>query len=405
MKFLTQLGTELYFLAIHIAAFWNPKAKLFVDGRKNSWKLIQSFKRNESSPLYWFHCASLGEFEQARPLIEQFKNTSECQIVITFFSPSGYEIRKNYQGADLILYLPKDSKKNALKFLNTLKPDTIFFVKYEFWPHYLLQAQLKNIPTYLISAVFRQNQVFFKWYGGYMRQVLGSFNGIFLQNPESKPLLDQINIKSSVCGDTRYDRVMENAKQLKSFPEIKAFVQNKPCLVIGSSWEVDEEILFPILNKHPELKIIIAPHEINESHLSSIEKNYQLNSIRYSKINEVTSYENYQMLIIDNIGMLMHLYQYGQLAYIGGAFGKGLHNILEAAAFGLPVIFGPKHSKFPEANLFIQNQIGFSISHSNEFQSHFDRLIQQNNNQTVLNFMASHTGATSCILKQIKSIS
>ena len=296
MKFFYQIGTAFYFLFIRLASLWNPKAKLFIQGRRKVKDTLDSFNiKNEE--LYWFHCASLGEFEQARPIIEQLKSSKPCQIVITFFSPSGYEIRKDYKFADLILYLPRDSRKNAELILNSIKPSKIFFIKYEFWANYLLEAKKRNIPTYLVSGVFRQNQVFFKWYGGFMREVLNSFTTIFLQNEQSKILLDGINIESTVTGDTRFDRVMQNAKSVSPFPLIEKFIGGQKTLVVGSCWAEDESVIFPILNQSNKEKIIIAPHEIDESHIVNIEKSLDKKILRYSNLESVKNVDEYDVLV------------------------------------------------------------------------------------------------------------
>jgi 3-deoxy-D-manno-octulosonic-acid transferase len=400
MKLIYQIGTNLYFFVVWVFALWNPKAKLVIEGRKKAIEQLKSFSAN--GEVYWFHCASLGEFEQARPLIEAIKLKNEkSQIVITFFSPSGYEIRKNYELADLVLYLPKDSKSNAILVLNSIKPTAIFFVKYEFWANYLLEASKREIPTYLVSGVFRKKQVFFKWYGGYMRKVLNSFNGIYLQNTNSKTLLDSINVQSVVTGDTRFDRVMQNSENVKKFPKIENFIENNKCIVVGSCWGEDETVIFPILNKSTDLKIIIAPHEIDEAHIKSIEAGLTKKSIRFSKLNISISVSDFEVLIIDNIGMLMHLYQYADVAYVGGAFGKGLHNILEPASFGNPVIFGSKYSKFPEAYDFLKAEIGFSIQNNSEFEDVFNKLIEVDNSSKVLTYMNSQKGATARIISDI----
>ncbi len=402
MRILYQIVIELYFLGVKIAATWNPKAKMFIDGRKLAWKKVQTFK-SEDKDVYWFHCASLGEFEQARPLIEKLKNLKPCKVVITFFSPSGYEIRKNYELADLIIYLPKDSKKNSKRLLNEIKPSKIFFVKYEFWPNYLLEAKRQNRSTYLVSGVFRKNQIFFKWYGGFMRKVLKSFDKIFLQDLKSQALLDQINVKSIVTGDTRYDRVMENALNVKSFPLIEKFINNQPTLVVGSCWQEDETVVFPVLNQIDGLKVIIAPHEIDEKHIASIQKQLSKTTVRYSQIDQTKTDEliAFDILIIDNIGMLMHLYQYAKVAYIGGAFGKGLHNILEPASFGVPVIFGDNYTKFPEAFQFIDEGIGFSVSNQKEFEGILKQLLKTDYSAQVLRFMNTQKGATNKIINAI----
>tara|TARA_B100000809_G_C15093894_1_gene514257 strand:- start:503 stop:1708 length:1206 start_codon:yes stop_codon:yes gene_type:complete len=400
MKIFYEVGTSFYFLMVRIASLWNSKAKLFVQGRNDSWNILKGFNA-EGKEVFWFHCASLGEFEQARPLIEKLKDANDCKIVITFFSPSGYEIRKKYDRADSILYLPRDSVKNAKKFLNIVNPSKIFFIKYEFWANYLVEANKKLIPTYLVSGVFRKNQVFFKWYGGFMREILNSFDTLFLQDENSKILLNGINISSVVTGDTRYDRVMQNAEKVKRFPVIEKFIDNSKTLVVGSCWIEDESIVFPILNELTTEKIIIAPHEIDESHLLNIEKSLQKKVLRYSVIESTENVNDYEVLLIDNIGILMHLYQYADVAYIGGAFAKGLHNILEPASFGVPVIFGNKYSKFPEAYQFIDAKIGFSINDSNEFSKVYSKLLSKNMTNKVSQFMNSQKGASEKIMSEI----
>lgn len=400
LRLLHQIGTELYFLGVKIASLWHKKAKLFMEGRKYIWNKVQDFNPGNND-VFWFHCASLGEFEQARPLIEQLKKDKTCKIVVTFFSPSGYEIRKNYSQADLIIYLPKDSKSNATRFLNHIKPTKIFFIKYEFWPNFLLEAQKKQIPTFLVSGVFRENQIFFKWYGGFMRTILKSFSGIFLQNENSKTLLDSIKIKSKLIGDTRFDRVMENAESVKPFPFIERFIDNKQTIVVGSCWAEDEVVVFPVLNEIANLKIIIAPHELGETHFKSIESNLTKKTIRYSQLKNSQNASDFDVLIIDNIGMLMHLYQYATVSYIGGAYGKGLHNILEPASFGVPVIFGNKYAKFPEAFQFIDEKIGFSINNPSEFKNILNDLLKKDLKSDVLHFMNNHKGATDKILTEI----
>ena len=297
MSFISQIGTNLYFLVVRIFSLWNSKAKLFVDGRKEAVIKLNSFSSKKNT--YWFHCASLGEFEQARPLIESLKSREEnCQIVITFFSPSGYEIRKDYEFADLIVYLPKDSKSNASFLLDKIMPTKIFFIKYEFWPNYLLESRKRNIPTYLVSGVFREKQIFFKWYGGFMRDVLKSFTAIYLQNENSKKLLDSIKVNSIVTGDTRFDRVMQNAEKAKLFPIIEKFIDNQPCILVGSSWKEDDEIIFPTLNSLNKTKIIIAPHEIHNARINSINESIQKKTIKFSELANSTDSEKYDVLII-----------------------------------------------------------------------------------------------------------
>jgi len=400
MRLIYQIGANLYFFVVRIAALWNPKAKLFIKGRKEAINELNAFTPNEN--VYWFHCASLGEFEQARPLIEALKLKDEnYQIVITFFSPSGYEVRRNYEVADLILYLPKDSKSNATLLLDRIKPCKIFFIKYEFWANYLLEAKERNIPTYLVSGVFRRKQIFFKWYGGFMRDILRSFTAIYLQNENSKTLLYSIGIDSIVTGDTRFDRVMQNSEKVSAFPSVEKFIDNKKCLLVGSSWSEDDSVICSTLNKLKNTKVIIAPHEVHESRIDAIQVSLTQKVIRLSDLNASTNREGFDVLIIDNIGILMHLYQYANVAYIGGAFGKGLHNILEPACFGVPVIFGNKYSKFPEAFQFLKARIGHSVSNSQEFELIFNELMEGDCSAKVLAFMESQKGATTKIIKNI----
>ncbi|MBK9191522.1 MAG: 3-deoxy-D-manno-octulosonic acid transferase [Crocinitomicaceae bacterium] len=351
--------------------------------------------------LYWFHCASLGEFEQGRPLIEALKQKENCQIAVSFFSPSGYEIRKNYDLADVIFYLPKDSKKNAKKVFDLIKPDAVFFVKYEFWANYIFEAQNRKIPFYSVAAVFRKNQIFFKGYGGFMRSVLKACTTIFVQHESSKKLLNEIGIDSIISGDTRYDRVMKNAEKVQRFEKIDAFVNDKKVFVCGSLWKPDLEVVSDGLkNLGSDWKIILTTHEIDEAHLTEAENYFGGKKIvRYSNLTDQNSEAD--ILLIDNVGMLMHVYGYANLAYVGGAFKTGLHNILEPASFGLPVIFGPNHQKFPEAKLFIENGIGFSVSDSVKFKNVLTDLQKENHQEKVLQFMNSQRGATEKILKRI----
>ena len=409
MRIFYLIGSRLYVLAVHIAALWNPKAKKWVDGRKETFEKIerwlQVIQRGEKQgrPVYWFHCASLGEFEQGRPLMEALKAREHCSIVITFFSSSGYEVRKNYELADLIVYLPVDSKKKARRFFDLVKPAAAFFIKYEFWAGYIFEAQKRNISLYSVSAVFRKNQVFFKWYGGYMRKVLHAVKTIFVQDENSKKLLESIGISSIISGDTRYDRVMANAQKAQRFPVIDKFTEDHKIFILGSIWSQDlAAITIPLAElceRNKAWKIIIAPHEISEAYISSVEQEFFKGAVRFSKLNDENN--NAQVLIIDNIGMLMNLYGYAHLAYVGGAFKTGLHNILEPASFGLPVIFGPHHQKFPEAQLFIDNGIGFSISNGSEFASILDKMLNEDYRERVLNFMNSRRGATELILSNL----
>jgi len=401
MRLVYLIGIQFYAFAVRVASLWNPKAKKWVKGRQVVWDQLQAFERSNDVPAYWFHCASLGEFEQGRPLMERLKAEQDCQLVITFFSPSGYEIRKNYELADLVVYLPKERRKNVVRFYRSIQPTKVFFIKYEFWAGYIFHAKSLGIPIYSVAAVFRSNQLFFKFWGGYMRRVLRQFDAIFVQEKTSEQLLSQINIPAIVAGDTRYDRVMSNAKKVDPYPEIERFIQGNSVFVVGSSWAEDEAVLFPLLND-PNFseKVIIAPHEIHESRIEAIESGLDQPSVRYSELAKGER-KDAKVLIIDNIGMLMNLYQYAKVAYIGGAFGTGLHNILEPACFGVPVIFGPDHQKFREASVFIENGIGQSVSNFEELFRAYEQFKSADQKATIQAFMQERTGATSLIYSAV----
>jgi len=399
MQLLYNSGIFLYGAIIRLAALFNAKARLWVKGRKEVWRQLEKFE-SEEKPVYWFHCASLGEFEQGRPVMERLKFEMNCKLVISFFSPSGYEIRKDYGKADLVFYLPLDTKKNAKRVCNYLQPEKVFFIKYEFWANYIFTLQKRQVKLHLISGLFRPDQIFFKRNGGFFRKVLGAFDHVFVQNQASKTLLHSIDIHSTVSGDTRFDRVMKNAENVKPISLIEQFINNQKVLVIGSSWVEDESVLMPLINSDSYYdKVIIAPHEVSEDRLKRIEEGIKKSTVRYSKSD--TNMVDYQVMIIDNIGMLMNVYQYAHIAYVGGGFKTGLHNILEPASFGVPVIFGTEHSKFPEAQLFINYGVGFEISTSQELSSLYYQLKAENKSSEILDFMNDHTGATDHILTSI----
>ncbi|MGB0933974.1 MAG: 3-deoxy-D-manno-octulosonic acid transferase [Lishizhenia sp.] len=353
------LGIRLYVLGVRIASLFNPKAKKWIAGRKQFFKNISEPKNT----VTWFHCASLGEFEQGRPIIEAWREKYPKDfILLTFFSPSGYEVMKDYRFADEVKYLPADTRTNARIFISHYQPKTVFFIKYEFWLNYIFEAEKCGANLYSVSAIFRENQRFFKFYGKPFRKALLKFNHFFVQDAESKSLLQSINItKCTVSGDTRYDRVFENAHSISPIKKIEDWLQGEKAFIIGSSWEADENLLASLINDENIGKIILAPHEVKEQHITFIESTFKkLKTQRYTKTDSIN--KETQLLIIDCIGILSRVYQYGKIAYVGGAFGSGLHNILEPSIFGLPVIFGPKHAKFPEAQLFINNGIGFSVN-------------------------------------------
>lgn len=324
-----------------------------VVGHRNTWRILRD-GMDQSKPWLWFHASSLGEFEQGRPIMERIRNEHpEYRILLTFYSPSGYEVRKNFPGADLICYLPFDTIFNVRRFLNLVQPKKVFFIKYEFWPNYLTALKRRQIPTYLISGIFRHEQLFFKNYAPFYRRMLDTFTHLFVQNQASVDLLATIGRTEevSISGDTRFDRVLEIQAAAKELPIAEQFAKscNGNVLIAGSSWPKDEALFIPYFNEHPAIKLIIAPHEIHEEHLLTIEAQLKRPFQRYTK----TTPEQAALcdcLIIDCFGLLSSIYRYGDIAYIGGGFGTGIHNTLEAAVYGIPVVFGPNFAKFHEAN-------------------------------------------------------
>jgi 3-deoxy-D-manno-octulosonic-acid transferase len=353
----------------------------------------------------WFHAASLGEFEQGRPMIETIrKRYPQYKILLTFFSPSGYEVRKNYEGADVICYLPFDTPYKVRKFLNLANPAVAVFIKYEFWLNYLTELKRRNIKTYLISAVFRPGQLFFKWYGAWYRKALLCYERLFVQDEDSRKLLAEYGIDNvDVCGDTRFDRVLEIQQNARLLPEIEAFAEaGKLMLIAGSSWPEDEEIIIPYFNTHLEIKLIIAPHEIHREHLLYIQSLLNRPSIRMSEANEDALRTN-DCLIIDSFGLLSSIYRYGDVAYIGGGFGGGIHNTLEAAVYGIPVVFGPKYHKFKEAKNLISCGGGFSVDNETAFVDCMNNFISDPESRRIAgaaagDFVDKNAGATEKIL-------
>jgi len=411
MRLLYNLSIYLYIFYIRLGALFNAKAKLMISGRKNIFAKLKSTINTNQSPIVWFHCASLGEFEQGRPMMEKLKiQQPDTKILLTFFSPSGYEVRKNYSGADYIFYLPMDTPSNVKKFIEIVKPQKVFFVKYEFWFNYLSELKNRNIPTYLVSGIFREDHHFFKSTGGWFRKQLSSFTHFFLQDIKSVELLNSIGYKNvTLCGDTRFDRVFEVAKNAIQLDLVKLFVGDSKTIILGSSWLEDEKIVQSLkLESLPAgqagLKLIIAPHEIDEKHIVSIESQFPGKNLRYSNANE-NNVKEAHVLIIDNIGMLSSLYQYGTIAFVGGGFGKGIHNILEAAAFGLPVIFGPNYHKFAEAKELIKLGGAFSIKDVSEFEKTIlllsDEQVLKTASQISRMYVHGKVGATDKILAGI----
>ncbi|RZK53237.1 MAG: 3-deoxy-D-manno-octulosonic acid transferase [Pedobacter sp.] len=401
MLWIYNIGIVMYGLLLKLASLFNEKARLFVNGRKNIFENIAHKVDSKDRPV-WFHFASLGEFEQGRPVLEKLKSANPSQkIVVTFFSPSGFEIRKNYTLAD-VFYLPIDTASNAKRFIELINPKSAIFTKYEFWFHYFKELDKKQIPLYLISGIFRPNQIFFKWYGGFYRSVLKYVNHFFVQNEESVFLLKSIGIKDvSLAGDTRFDRVYENAEQPKRLAVIENFCGDANVFIAGSTWPDDERILISLTEKYPDWKFIIAPHEIGEGHIREIESLFP-KAIKFSVFSSQVSATSSQILIIDNIGMLSSLYQYGKLAYIGGGFGVGIHNTLEAAAFGLPVIFGPKYDKFQEAKDLIAIGAAKSIASVDQLNAAFQGFVSNEKaSADAKNYVKAKKGATEMIIETL----
>lgn len=408
----------MYSLIIHLYAFFielispfHKKARLMRLGQwKTNGTLREKIDRN--AKYIWFHASSLGEFEQGRPLIEKIKaEHPEYKILLTFFSPSGYEVRKNYGGADVVCYLPFDTPYRVKKFLDLSKPVMAIFIKYEFWDNYLSELKRRNIPVYIVSAIFRKEQLFFKWYGGMYRKVLSYFTHIFVQDDASRELLSKYGVTNvSVFGDTRFDRVQDVYKNTKQIPMVELFVNNNRSdnqltMVAGSSWQQDEEVYLNYFNEHPELKLIIAPHEIHKDHLMHIESMLKRPSIRLSEATE-KDIKGKSCLIVDSFGLLSSIYRYGDLAYIGGGFGAGIHNVLEAAVYGIPVIFGPKYQKFKEARDLLQVGGAFSITDEKTFESKMEELstyrdLLEAAGAAAGDFVKSNIGATNRIIASI----
>lgn len=404
MQWIYLIAVKLYSFLIRVASLFNSKAALWINGRKNIFEKTENKLQAFPSKRIWFHCASLGEFEQAVPLIEKLKlKYPSHKIILTFFSPSGYELKKNSALADAVFYLPMDSPANAKRFLDLINPEMTFFIKYEFWHFYINELNKRTIPLYIISARFRTDHVFFKWYGKFFLNMLKKAKHIFVQDKISFQLCIAAGIKNcSVSGDTRFDRVMEIASNPKQFPEIEMFCSGKKVFIAGSTWPEDEKLICEMINQvKNDWKFIIAPHEISESHISRLISGIRKKTVRYSKLNNT---EN-DVMIIDNIGMLSSVYQYGHIAYVGGGLGKGLHNILEPAAYGLPVIFGNRISKNPESKAMIQNGTGFAVSSANELKDVFEKLNDfltlKELHITQKNFIVQHAGSVHKIISQL----
>jgi len=404
------IGSNFFFLLTYILSPFLERAKLLVNGQKNSLKNIQENEAKFTQKSIWFHVSSLGEFEQARPVIESLKGKfNNHRIVVTFFSPSGYNQKKNDPLCDAVYYLPFESKKKAKILINAIRPTMAFWVKYDFWFCYLNELNKKGIPIFLIAAQFRHSQIFFKPYGKFKRELLNLFSLIFCQNQQSIDLLNSIHIHQHILsGDNRFDRVHHISNLQEEVPHIKQFQQNKFTLIAGSSYEIEEDMIAnSITHLNQDIKVIIAPHFVNEARILSIEKRFKNNTIRYSSIHSDTKNLDQQVLIIDSIGLLARLYKNVQSAFIGGGFVEnGLHNSLEAAAFGMPIAFGPKLKRFPVAQELVQKEIGFIINSANEFSAWLKHVVENpdftaNVAKKSRDFVASNKGATEIVVKKV----
>ena len=400
----------IYFVlwGIAIASLFNKKVRTMWRGEREAFKILTS-KVDPFAKYIWFHAASLGEFEQGRPLIERIsKEHPQYKILLTFFSPSGYEVRKNYEGADIICYLPIDTRLNAIRFLRLVHPEMAFFIKYEFWANYLQILKHRNIPTYSVSSIFRKEQVFFKWYGGSYKNVLKCFTRFFVQNEESKRLLESIGITAvDVVGDTRFDRVLQIKEAAKQLPICEAFQKGYRVFVAGSSWPPDEDIFIRFFNEHKDWRLLIAPHVIDEDHLNQIcSKIEGKNVVRYTRAT-VEEAAQADVLIIDCFGLLSSMYHYGDVAYIGGGFGVGIHNTLEAAVWDMPVIFGPNNKKFQEAQGLLMSGGGFEINTYRDFVSLMQMMMNdaaflKSSGKKAGAYVTSLSGATKKVLSKVE---
>jgi 3-deoxy-D-manno-octulosonic-acid transferase len=389
---------------------WNSKARNWVDGRKAVFDEIKS-KVNPQEKKIWFHCASLGEFEQARPVIELFRQRNPAfKVLLTFFSPSGYEVRKNYSGADYVFYLPADTAANARKFIELIKPSLAVFTKYDFWFNYLQQLEKNKIPVAVFSAAFRKDQYFFQEYGNWFLQILSRIDIIYVQDDESRKLLRKAKFNNvMVCGDTRFDRVMQIAEYPVDFPLIEKFKGDRTTIIAGSTWKEDERIIIELIKKRKDtMKFIIAPHETSEDRVAGLTEQIPIASLRFSQANE-KNISDVNVLVIDSVGILSQLYRYADVAYVGGGFGKGIHNILEPAAFSVPIIIGPNYKKFNEAVDMVNLSMAFTI----------DKFRQMNNKITdfffikgsdvtirkrIAEYMNSKKGATQQVVEGLEKL-
>lgn len=408
--FFYHIGIYLYALVVRIISPFHRKARKMIKGHKETYDILRK-KVDPRFQYIWFHAASLGEFEQGRPLIERLKQTyPQYKVLLTFFSPSGYEVQKDYPIADIVCYLPFDKKRNVKIFLGLIQPKMVIFIKYEFWYNFVNQLYNRSVPVYIVSAVFRPKQAFFRWYGKTMQKVLHMYKRLYVQDTNSETLLKSIGITNvEVCGDTRFDRVIDVCKQSENIVLIDKFsdqakVTNHKILVAGSSWPKDEDVFITYFNATPNLKLIIAPHEIDEAHLKYIEENLKRPYIRYSKAT-TEDMEKVDCVILDTMGMLSSVYRYGQVAYVGGGFGlSGIHNVLEAAVYSVPVIFGPNFKKYIEAIGIIEDGGGYSIADYEAFRGLMDEFMEypetlKTAGEYAGKYVTTHAGAVDKIMQ------
>jgi 3-deoxy-D-manno-octulosonic-acid transferase len=407
MRLIYNFAIRVLFLVMRFSRRRDPKAKKWIEGRKGLLKKVAEATANIENPV-WVHCASLGEFEQGRPLIESIKEKFPGQkVVLSFFSPSGYEVRKNYEGADFVFYLPLDTRRNSRKIVKLIKPKVVFFIKYEYWFNLLRSLKKRKIPIYFVSSIFRTDQAFFKWYGGWYRRLLKMPTHFFVQNNESVELLRKYKITNvSVSGDTRFDRVARVVKSAHPLPLVEKFLDGQKVIIVGSSWKAEEALLMQYLRIRNNLKVIIAPHEVNQESISRLDELFGEKMLLYSDFSKGAPLLGKQVLIIDCYGMLTSLYQYGKIAIIGGGFGVGIHNTLEAATFGMPIIFGPNYEKFKEAVDMVKRQCAFPVENIEDFNTLLNYLLS---NETLVEKLAEmtsgyvreNTGATEIILNKV----
>jgi len=410
MSIIYNIISNIAWQILKIAALFNPKLRLFVQGRATVFSDLKKVF-SPADKIVWFHCASLGEFEQGRPIMEQIKkDCPQLKILLTFFSPSGYEVRKNYDGADFICYLPLDTKQNAQQFINSLNLELAVFVKYEFWPNYLMQLKKQEVKTVLVSGVFRKNQVFFKWYGAWMRKVLQGMNFFFVQDNASKLLLNKIGIDQvTVAGDTRFDRVFEITQQDNYINFIEEFVNDSYVLVAGSTWKEDEDLLVNYINNKAsdKEKFIIAPHNIKPNDIKKLQESIHKKVVLYSE-KEGETLKDYQVFIVDTIGILTKIYKVASVAYIGGGFTKsGVHNVLEPATFGLPLVIGPNYYKFNEVIDLVAEKGCFSIQNKEELNPLLVKFYQENDYRNTtgeksFNYVRNNIGATQITINKLQ---